>query len=247
MNEVIVVIIRGIIGFFTLLIFTRLLGKQQISQLTYFDYILGITIGSTASTLTVDLTSRAWDHWVGLLTWIVVVYILQLITLKSRSVAKYVDGEPSVVIMNGKIMENNMKKMRLRLSELMGELRAKGIFNIKEVEFAVIETNGTVSVKKKSQYQPITARQMDIDTHYEGLSTELIYDGVIIEQNLKQINLDKKWLIKKLSSYNIYDYSEVFLADLDTEGYLYVDTYEDNIKIPVEISDESRKKGGNDL
>ncbi len=238
MNEALVVITRGVIAFFTLLIFTRLLGKQQISEFTYFDYILGITIGSTASTLTVDLTSRAWDHWIGLLTWIVVVFLLQWVTLKSRSISKYVDGEPTVIIMNGRIMENNMRKMRLRLSELMGQLRVKGIFNIKEVEFAVMETNGVLSVQKKSQYQPLTAEQMDINTEYNGLNTELIYDGVIVEQNLKQINLDKEWLIQELNNKNINDYSEVFLADLDTEGNLYVDTYDDHIKIPVEVSDD---------
>ncbi len=246
MNEALVVSVRALIGFFTLLIFTRLLGKQQISQLTYFDYILGITIGSTASSLTVDLTSRAWEHWVGLIIWIIIVLLLQWITLKSRAISKYIDGEPSIVIMNGKIMENNMRKMRLRLSELMEQLRVKGIFSIKEVEFAVLETNGKLSVQKKSQYQPLTPEDMNLETNYKGLSTELIYDGIIIEPNLKQINLDKNWLINILNKNNIYNPAEVFFADLSTDGFLYIDMYDDNnIKIPVEVSDDPQKRSNN--
>src|SRR5690625_2352857 len=95
-NESLVVVVRSIIAFFTLLIFARILGKQQISQLTFFDYIAGITIGSIAASLTTDLTSRAWPHWVGLFMWALLVLIFQMVILKGRSLAKYVDGEPAI-------------------------------------------------------------------------------------------------------------------------------------------------------
>lgn len=94
MNEALVVLVRAIIGFFTLLIFARMLGRQQISQLTFFDYVLGITIGSTASTLSTDLESTAWSHWIGLLTWCAIGFLLQWITLKWRYAAKYIEGSP---------------------------------------------------------------------------------------------------------------------------------------------------------
>lgn len=93
MSEALVEIVRALIGFFTLLIFARLLGKQQISQLTFFDYVLGITVGSTASSLTTDLTSRAWPHWVGLVTWVLAVLALQVITLKWRYASKYMESQ----------------------------------------------------------------------------------------------------------------------------------------------------------
>ena len=127
LNEALVVMVRGIIAFFTLLIFARLLGKQQISQLTFFDYVLGITIGSIAANLTTDLTSRAWPHWVGLAVWTILVLALQWLTLKWRYASKYIDGEPTVVIMNGKIMEDAMRKLRYRTSELLEQLRQKCI------------------------------------------------------------------------------------------------------------------------
>ena len=142
MNEAAVVFVRGIIAFFILLIFARLLGKQQVSELTFFDYILGITIGSIAATLTTDLSSRAWPHWVGLATWTAAVWFLQWVSLRSRAVAKYINGEPVILIMNGQIMEKNLKKMRYTLDDLLIQLRHRGSFDLKEVEFALLETTG---------------------------------------------------------------------------------------------------------
>lgn len=237
LNEALVVFVRGLIAFFTLLIFARLLGKQQISQLTFFDYILGITIGSIAGTLTTDLAIRAWPQWIGLFTWTVAVLVMQWVTLKSRHAAKFIDGEPVVVIMNGQIMEEAMGKMRYRMDDLLKQLRGKGIFDISQVEFAVLETSGQLSVLKKSQYQPLTPRQLNITTDYDGMSTELIYDGVVLEQNLKQVNLDRPWLEEQLKKFGVNDPKEVLLALLDTRGKLYIDTYRDHLKKVVDISD----------
>ena len=155
MNEGLVVFVRGVISYFSLLIFSRILGKEQISQLTFFDYILGITIGSIASELTVDLSSRAWPHWVGLLTWAGLGYIMRTISLKWRYAAKYLEGEPVIVIMNGKIMDDVLKKMRFALSDILGLLRDKDIFDLNEVEYAILEPSGKISVLKKPEYLPV--------------------------------------------------------------------------------------------
>ena len=237
LNEALVEIVRALIAFFTLLIFTRLLGKQQLSQLTFFDYVLGITVGSIASSLTTDLTSKAWPHWVGLVTWIAAVLAIQYITAKWRYASKYIDGEPTIVIMNGMIMDEAMKKMRYRLSDLMEQLRDKGVFDLSQVEFAILETGGKLTVLKKSQYQPVTAKDMNIKTKYNGISTELIYDGRVVENNLKQVNRDRKWLDRELKRLGISDISEVFYAALETCGKLYVDKYKDHIKNKTDISD----------
>ena len=164
MNEGLIVLVRGIIGFFTLLIFTRILGKQQVSQLTFFDYVVGITIGSTASTLTTDLTSRAWPHWVGLFTWTALCLILQLITLKSKTAEKYLDGEPTLIIINGKILEQSMKKFRYTIGDLLSQLRDKGIFDIDQVAFAVLEKDGQLSILKKTECDPVTPKDLKIKT-----------------------------------------------------------------------------------
>lgn len=237
LSETLVVMVRAVIGFFTLLIYTRILGKQQLSQLTYFDYILGITIGSMAAALTTDLSSTAWPHWVGLTAWTAAGLTMQWVTLKWRFASKYIDGEPTVVIMNGKIMEGAMRKLRYRASDLMEQLRVKDVFDIGEVEFAILETNGTLSVLKKTQFQPITRSDMSISTEYQGIGTELIYSGVIFDQNLKQVHLDRSWLDAQLRKKGILDSRDVFLAVLDTSGNLYVDTYREHVESPVDTGD----------
>ncbi len=237
MNEGLVVLVRSIIGFFTLLIFAKILGKQQISQLAFFDYVLGITIGSIAASLATDLSSRAWPHWIGLLTWAALGYLMEFITMKWRYAAKYIEGEPTIVIMNGKIMEDALKKMQFRVSDIMELLRNKDVFDLSQVDFAIIEPNGQLSVLKKPEYEPLTAKDMKITKKSSGISTELIYDGILIEENLKQLNKDKKWLMNQLKSKGIKDVSEVFLATLNPAGSFYVDRYEDHIKKVIDVGD----------
>jgi len=237
MDEGLVVIVRALIGFFSLLIFARMIGKEQISQLNFFDYVLGITIGSIAATLTTDLSSRAWPHWVGLLTWCVLGYVMETISSKWRYAAKFLEGEPAIVIMNGKIMENVLRKMKYRISEILELLRNKGVFDVTQVDFAIIEPNGQISVLLKPEHQPLTPKDMYITVSPSGISTELVYDGIIIEENLKQLNKDKTWLLNELKKQGIRDISEVFLVTLNPAGSLYVDKYEDHLKKMTDIGD----------
>lgn len=237
MSEGIIVFVRAIIGFISLLIFARILGKKQISQLTLFDYIEGITIGSIAATLTTDLSSRAWPHWVGLFTWVIAGLAVDFLTTKSRYAAKYIEGEPVIIIMHGKIMEDCMRKLRYTASNLQQQLRSKDVFDLSEVQFAVLEPNGELSVLKKPQYQPLTPKHMDICVPNTGIGIELIYDGLIIDQNLKQINRDRKWLQSQLKKYDVKDPSEVFLATFEASGSLYVDKFKDKIEKPIDVGD----------
>ncbi|MGM0502569.1 MAG: YetF domain-containing protein [Bacillota bacterium] len=242
MYSVLTIIFRSLAAFFTLLIFTRILGKQQISQLTFFDYILGITIGSIAGILSVDLSSNPYLVWVGIATWVISSIGMKSIALKSRSIAKYIDGEAAILIMNGQIMEENLRSMNFRASDLLGMMRVKGIFNPSQVEFAILETSGKLSVLKKSQHRNLTPQDMNLNTNYEGLSVELIYDGLVLKNNLKQVNLDYKWLENKINQAGIHDISDVFLATLDTTGVLYLDTREDTLEVPVEIDEHNIPK-----
>lgn len=230
MNEAIIVFVRGIIAFFTLLIFARILGKQQISQLTFFDYIVGITIGSMASTLTTDLTSTPWSHWVGLLVWTCASFILHIVTLKSKTAGEYLDGKPAIIIMNGKILEDSMKKSRYRLSELLEQLRSKDVFDLNQVAFAILEKDGQLSVLKKPEFQPATPKDLNLKPDTSIIGTELIYDGIIVEQNLKNINKNPDWLMSQLKAQGINSFSEVFVATFNAPDKLYVDLYKDYIQ-----------------
>ncbi|EKQ52852.1 MULTISPECIES: DUF421 domain-containing protein [unclassified Clostridium] len=237
MNEGLVVFVRAIIAFFSLLIFAKILGKQQISQLTFFDYALGITIGSIAATLTTDLSSRAWPHFVGLFTWFLLGYLMQIITEKWRYAAKYIEGEPTIVIMNGKIMESALRKLKYTAADIMGLLRIKDVFDLSQVDFAIIEPNGQLSVLKKPEYENLTPKDMSILKAPSGLSTELIYDGILIHENLRQLNKTEKWITEQLKMHEIKDISEVFLATLTPSGSLYIDKYNDHMMKITDIGD----------
>lgn len=225
-----VVIIRSLIAFFSLLIFTRALGKQAISELTFFDYVLGITIGSIAASLSVDLSSRAWPHWIGLLTWTITVFILDLITIRIRSVSNYLLGQPQIVIMNGQILESNMKKSRYTLADLLEQLRNKDVFDLNKVAYAILETNGNLSVLLKSQYQPATPFDLQIPTQPAALDTEIIFNGLVLEDSLKKLKLDHNWLSQYLQSQGLDSPSQVFMLTADSQGNFYCDKYQDHIK-----------------
>lgn len=227
MSETLIALIRSVIAFITLFILTRSLGKQQISQLTFFEYATGITIGSIAAELSVNLAAKGLVAWVGLVTWTGLTFVVQWLAISNRGLAKALEGDPVVLIQNGKIFHKNLRLLRHRLDDLLLQLRQKNVFDISEVEFAVMEPNGQLSVLKKSQHQPVTPQDLGISTEYEGLPTELIVDGELIRENLRQVNLDDAWLREELRRRGIGSPREVLLAVLNTKGELYVSLYDD--------------------
>lgn len=237
LNEGLVVLVRSIIAFFSLLIFTRIIGKEQISQLTFFDYVLGITIGSIAASLTTDLSSRAWPHWIGLITWAALGYLMEIITMKWRYASKVLEGQPDIVIMNGKILERTLKKSKYRASDIIELLRNQGVFDLNEVSYAIMESNGRLSVLKKPEYQPLTPNDMNIQVKDRGIGTEIIYDGILFTDNLNQAGKDEAWLMARLKEQGISNVSEVFLAALNPDGSLYIDKYDDHIQKNIDIGD----------
>lgn len=243
MPESLIVLARAVIAFISMLVFTRLMGKSEISQLTFFDYITGITVGSIAATLTTDLTVRAFSHWVGLLAWILLAIFFKWISLKNRTLAKILDGEPTILVHNGKILEDNLRANRFRYSDLLEQLRTNGVFTLSDVEFAILETDGTVSVLKKTQAQPLTPADLHLSTSYRGIPTELVQEGKIIHRNLEQLNLSESWLKEELAKQGISDLSQVSYALLDTQGNLYIDQYSDELTHPTMIGDNPNKKG----
>ncbi len=237
MEETLVVIVRSVIAFVVLLIYTRVLGKQQMSNLSYFDYINGITIGSIAGTLATDLSAKGWIHFVGLTVFVLITLLFQYVTLKNRYFSKAVDAEPTVVIQNGKILEKSLSQMRVKYDELMILLRQKNIFNHTQVAYAILEPNGNLSVMPKAEYQSLTPNDMKIPVSPAELMTELIMDGVLLEQNLKQKNKDMKWLQGELQKQGIDDVKKIAFAAILPNGELYIDQFEDGISQKADISD----------
>lgn len=242
MNESLVTMVRGVIAFVTLLILTRVLGKQQVSQLDFFEYVLGITIGSTASSLTVDLSTKAFPQWVGLVTWVVAALLFQQITVRWRAAAKYINGEPTIVIVDGKIMEKTLRSLRYTLADLLAQLRQKGVFDPARVAYALLETNGQLAILLKPEHQPVIRSDLQLAGPMETINAELVFNGVVIEPNLRQAGVDMNWLRQQLQGQGVADISAVFLATIDANKQLYVDLYQDKITAVLDVDDEPRKR-----
>jgi uncharacterized membrane protein YcaP (DUF421 family) len=199
------------------------MGKQQVAELTFFDYIVGITIGSIASTLSVQVNQNTTATLVGMAVWAFLPITLGYLSISSVWIRKVVEGEATVVIENGKILESNLKRMRLSIDDLISELRTKEVFSISDVEFALWESNGKLSIQKKSQKQPVTLKDLNIESQYIGLPTNLIDDGKPLIDALRSLNLTKAWLNQQINKQGISSFEEISLAQLDTQGMLYVD------------------------
>lgn len=189
---------QTVVSFVILLLLTRLLGKQQVSQLTFYEYLNGITFGSIAANMATDDLANAPDHLVGLVTYGILTLLVSWLALKNRKFRKAMAGEPVIVIQDGNILEDNLRKMHMDLDELTMLLRAESIFDYKELELAIVEQSGELSVLKKPAYQEVTRQDLHIKGEPKGLAIEVIVDGQIIYENRRAMGLDGKWLVKQL-------------------------------------------------
>ncbi|HHX94731.1 MAG TPA: DUF421 domain-containing protein [Clostridia bacterium] len=245
MFGIIEVIIQTLLAFFAILIYARILGKQQIGQLTFFEYINGITFGSIAAVLATDIGPRSTLYnMLGLSLFALLTFLGSYVSMKSRALRKVIAGEPTVVIHNGKILEDNIHKLQYNIDELLVQLREKGVFDIGDVEFAILEPTGALSVQVKSQAKPVTREDLNIPSEYEGVSVELVMDGEVIHQNLRQIGLDEKWLLDQLKQRGVTSLNEVPLAVIASNGELYVDLTEDKLGTTIDITDNPEPPDG---
>lgn len=205
--------------------------------MTFFDFVTGITIGSIGGAF-VTMELKGYYVLLSPVILTLLVVLMGIVTAKSTPARKLIEGEPLVIIQNGKIFEENMRKVRYNQDYLLMQLRLQGVFDLGEVEFAILETNGQLSVQKKSQHRAVKPEDLGLDTDYQGVSTEIIRDGKIVEQNLQQNNLTHEWLYNELAAREIKDIGEVFLATLNTKGELFVDLRDDRQDYIQEVEDD---------
>lgn len=214
-------------GFFMLMwAVSRMLGKHLIRRLTLFDFISAITLGSlTASALGQNSTTGAMAF--SIVLWAAMALLFDWLDLTGKFMHSFLNGEPTILIENGKIMEHNLRRARLTLSGLESMLRQKGYFEVGQVEFAILETSGKISVLPKSQYRPVRPADLRVPTSYEGLSTQVMQEGKPILPWLKGIGLDEAWLDRELQRQGVARSDEVFSAWVTSDGRLVVDRYRD--------------------
>lgn len=233
MNDILEILIRTFSAVILIMIITRILGKQTISQMTYHDFVYSITIGAITANITFNTKIKYWNTVVSLVAFSVILYILTLVALKNRKARNWISGKPTVVIEDGKILEQNLKKIKLTLDTLNQELREKNVFDIEEVKYAVLELNGKVSVLLKPEYLPVIKKDLGISLGKSIFPVELIMDGKIIVENLKQNQLTDEWLDNELTKRKL-SVEQVSYAVQKTDGNLFFDLYKDNIQRPID-------------
>ncbi|WP_026895522.1 DUF421 domain-containing protein [Clostridiisalibacter paucivorans] len=234
------IIIQTFLAFFTILFITRILGRQQVAQLTFFEYINGITFGSIAATLATDMNQNTYQHFVGLLLFGVLTGLVSYISLKKREFRKVVEGEPVLVIQDGKILENNLKKVRYSIDELSLLLRDKDVFNPEYVKYGLLEINGKLNVIKKAEKRSVTCEDLGISSNSESIPTEVIIGGQIIYENLRERKLTGKDLMNMLKPFKVNRIDEIYYSTIDENNNIYVDKYDDKIKYQIDISEDNR-------
>lgn len=227
-------ILNTSIALLVLLIATRIMGRRSIAQLTYFDYVIGITIGSIASSMAiskVDIHQGAVSLGISTL-WVLIINVLTRFSLSAR---KLINSSPIMVIYKGQILEDNLRKKYYNINDLLEQLRENGTFNPDEVEIAIAETDGQLSILKKPQFQSVITKDLAISDDSKVpkaskfIGKELVLSGKIIEQNLSECGITMEWLKSQLQAQGVETVDNVNLAMLTPQGTLYIDINHDNV------------------
>jgi uncharacterized membrane protein YcaP (DUF421 family) len=213
-NELFNVVIRGLLSLITLFLVTKLIGKKQVSQLSLFDYVIGISIGNFAAEMTINLESEELYGIIAVLLFGGIAYLVSVGTMKSIKLRRFFMGSPTILIEHGKILQDNFYKVKYDINDMLEQCRVNGYFDISEIDYAIVEANGELSILAKSEYLPVNRNDMKLKVSKNGLCANVIIDGKVMYNNLKKINKDEKWLNKELKLKG-KDISDIILATVD--------------------------------
>ncbi|MGU3471088.1 DUF421 domain-containing protein [Paenibacillus sp. D51F] len=217
------IVLRTLSSVAVMFIVTKLLGKRQISQLSLFEYITGISIGNIAGYISMDTDTTWYLGFVAIGTWSIMSIAMEYATMKSRALGGFVDGKGTVLIKNGSILEKNLYKERLTIDELLEQLRKKSVFKVSEIEFAVMEKSGEINVLLKKENQPLTPSMLGWKMSREQETKTVMMDGRVLQDQLKETGLDEDWLRHELAKLKVKP-ENVFLAQVDAQKQLTVQT-----------------------
>ena len=219
--EILKVVLTSILSAATLFVIAKIIGHKQVSQLDFFDYITGITIGSIGAELATEL-EEPMKPFVAMIVYGVITVVLAFIASKFPKMRKFINGSPTIIMDNGKIYRKNLKKSKLDLSEFLVLCRQEGYFNLADIQTAVFEYNGRLTVLPASSKRPVNPEDMNLTPEPEFISTEVIMDGRILDENLKRMGLDVKWLEKQMKEQGYKNAKEIFLGICDQNKNLYL-------------------------
>lgn len=208
----------SLVALFTL---TKINGNRQISELTMFDYVIGISIGSIAAEMATEL-KEPLKPLIAMLVYALALFIISFATTKSLPFRRLVFGRSIILIRNGKMLKSAFKSARLDINEFLVQCRSQGYFDVTTIHTAVLEPNGKLSILAFPAYRPATPQDMKLTTETEEIFFCIIMDGEILHKNLQAAGFNEKWLNNELESRDIKNVTEIFFADLDKNGTLHI-------------------------
>ncbi|MFY0545710.1 DUF421 domain-containing protein [Brevibacillus sp. H7] len=209
---------------------TKLIGKRQIRQLTYIEYIVGISIGSIAAFMATEADGPVYHSLIALSIFALFPVLMEWLSLKSKVIRDFVEGKATILIKDGKILEDNLKQERLSAEDLMEHLRIKNAFKVADVEFALMEPSGEISVLLKAENQPVTPKHLGLPVSPAEEPQTVIIDGNIMDESLANLGLNRNWMRAELEKAGVA-LENVFLGQVDKGGQLYLDLYDDKIQV----------------
>jgi uncharacterized membrane protein YcaP (DUF421 family) len=216
-----IVLLRTAILYILVVFSMRIMGKRQIGQLQPFELVIAIMISDLASLPMQDTRIPLLHGIIPIITLLVLQVALSLLQVKNEKAREIIDGKPSILIKNGKLNINNLKDQRFTVNEIMEELRINGFFNISDIQYATLETNGQLSVIPKAEKEPVTKKDMNISAKEQSMPVILIGEGKINYENLSLISKDETWLKKQLKDNNISKIEDLFIALLDSNSKFF--------------------------
>lgn len=209
-------------------VLTKLMGNKQMSELTMFDYINGITFGSIAAEMaTIELDGFV-KPLTAMITYAVIVTLISVLVNKSIKMRRLFSGKSVIIFDKGKLYKKNLSKVKIDINELLCQCRVNGFFNLDDIQTIVFESNGRLSILPKGKSRPLTPDDMGMVVNESSILASVIIDGKIMEENLKQVGKDKIWLDKELSKLGYSSAKKVFLGLVDDSNKLYTYDADEN-------------------
>ena len=228
MSDFLNICFRTILVLIILFFITKMMGKKQISELNFFDYVVGITIGSIAADISLDIEKNMIAGIAALFIYGFISYIISFVSIKSILARRFFIGVPTILVEKGKIIESGLKKSKIDVNDLLMVARENGYFNLDEIDYALMEVNGNISFLPKEKEKPVTKKDMKIKCNNEGLTVNAIIDSKYMANNMKAINKDKEWLDHELKVNGYDNYDNILLATIDNNYKVTI--YEKNVK-----------------
>lgn len=211
------VLLNAIYSFAALFLISKILGKKQIAELSFTDYVVGITIGSIAAEWSTDVINPWYYYAIALGIFMIFSFSISQLERTTLFLKSFLRGKPMLIIKNGKIDYKNLKKSKLDVNDLLGLCRNKGYFNLTDVAFAIFETNGDLSILPIGSQKPTVAENLNIKIEPSKLTKFVIDDGIVDKNYLKIINKDEKWLLKELNINSKKDLNNILVAFYDEQ------------------------------